>query len=123
MPKGGKLAKYQSRVRTAAKRAAEQQQHTIVAIALAFGVGYAGNQKWNLPSFAGIHPSALYGTIALLAAYFVKDRKFKRIAESAADGLLSVGAYVAGKQGFGKVFGGYEGVAGWGEEIIEEEYY
>lgn len=121
--KGSKLAKYQARVRSATRAAADKQQHTLIAIALAFGVGYAGSQKWKLPSFAGIHPAALYGTISLLAAYFIKDKQFKRIAESAADGMLSVGAYVAGKRGFGEVFGGYEGVAGWGEEIIEEEYY
>lgn len=119
-----KLGKYQAAVRAKARSAAQKQQHTLIAIALSFGVGYAGSQKWNLPSFAGVHPAALYGTISLLAAYFIKDAQFKRIAESAADGLLSVGAYVAGKRGFGEVFGGYEGVAGgYGEEIIEEEYY
>lgn len=120
--KGTKLAKYQARIRQTAKVAAQKQQHTIVALALAFGVGYAKSEGFKLPTVAGLHPAALYGVGALLAAYFIKDAQAKKILEASADGLLSVGAYVAGREGFKNVFGGYVG-EGWGDEIIEEEYY
>lgn len=119
--KGSKLAKYQARVRATAKEAAQKQQHSIIAVALAFGIGYAKAEGFKLPTVVGIHPAALYGVVALVAAYFIKDKQVKRIAEASADGLLSVGAYVAGRQGFKDVFGGYVG-AEWGDEIIEEEW-
>lgn len=119
--KGTKLAKYQQRIRVKAKQAAEKQQHSLVAIALAFGVGFAKNRGVSLPTVAGIHPAALYGVAAMVISYFIKDKQIKKIAEASADGLLSVGAYVAGRDGFKQVFGDY--VEGWGQEIIEEDYY
>lgn len=119
--KGTKLAKYQARVRAKAKDAAQKQQHSIIAIALAFGLGYAKSEGFKLPTVVGIHPAALYGVVALVAGYFIKDAQVKRIAEASADGLLSVAAYVAGKEGFKDVFGGYVG-AEWGAEIVEEEW-
>lgn len=118
--KGSKLAQYQARARSVARATAEKQQHTIVAVGTAFGIGWAESQKFRLPTFAGVHPSALYGGLALLGAYFIRDKQFKRIAESVADGLLSVAAHLAGSKGFGAVFGGAPAVSGWGEEIIEE---
>lgn len=121
MAKGTKLAKYQQRIRTTVTDARRKQQHTIVALLLSFGIGFAKTQGVKLPTVVGIHPAALYGSLALMGAYFLKDKGSKRIAEAAADGMLSVAAYVAGSKGIPKVFGGY--VGGEDDDFAEQEYY
>jgi hypothetical protein len=109
-------AKYMANARSAARKAAQQQQHTLVALGSAYGLGWARAKKFDLPSFGGLSEPLLYGTGALMLSYFIKDKAFKRVSESLADGLLSVAAYQAGEKGFKSLFS----VSG---EDIESDYF
>lgn len=90
--------------RTAARKAAEAQQHTLVALGASYGLGYAKQKGFQLPTFGGLSQPLLYGATALLSSFVIRDRAFKRVAESMADGLLSVAAFEAGRTGFKTLF-------------------
>lgn len=113
-----------ARARTIARAALEQQQHTLVTVGSAFGLGWSRRNKFKIPTFPGVTPSASIGITSLLLAYFIRDKQAKRILEGVADGMLSIAGYKAGADGFGAVFstgqGGMAVGGGWGEEIVEE---
>lgn len=108
-----------SRARSMAKAAAQSQQHTIIAGATAFGLGFAEKQGVRLPTIDAVDPTALYAMVSFAASMFIRDKQFKRILEATTDGLISLTAYKAGAKGFNALFSYAPGVSGYGEEIIE----
>lgn len=113
------LSTYRARAASVARETVSRQQHTLFAVGSGFLIGFAEQKGWKIPTVVGMHPAALYGLGALVAAYYIKNRQGRRVAESAADGLLTVASYIGGSRGVNALFSGAAGVSGWGEEIIE----
>jgi hypothetical protein len=86
-----------ARARQVAMQQANAQKHTLIACAAGYGIGMAEKKGVQLPTAEGISPALLYGGLALGAAYMIKDKGAQQIAQSAADGLLSICAYKQGK--------------------------
>jgi hypothetical protein len=121
----GKRLAAVSRARSMARQAAVKQQHTIVAGGTSFGIGFAENQGFKLPTIAGIDPALLLAAGALAGSLFIKDATVRKVLEGLTDGLVGVVGYKAGKYGFNSLFSYSPSAAlpkssaGWGEEIIE----
>lgn len=117
-----KRVKAASRARAIAKQAALQQQHTLIAGAATFGLGFAESKGVKLPTVDGVDPKALYTAVAFAASMLIKDRKFKQMLDGVTDGLIAITAYQAGSRGFNSLMS-YSppatSTAGYGEEIIE----
>ena len=92
------------KARTVAISAAQRQQHTLVAVGSAYGLGWAEKSKFKLPTIPNVAPEVVYGSGSLVAAYFLKNKQGQRIAQSMADGMLSVALYKAGRYDFNVLF-------------------
>lgn len=108
-----------SRARTAAKRAAAAQQHTLTAGGAGFGLGFAEARGFKMPTIGKVDPIALYAAISWIGSAYVKNAQLKRILEGLTDGLVSVGLYKAGRFGFESLMNYQPAVAGYGEDIVE----
>ncbi len=85
------------RIRDEKKESKQRGEHLIVNLGAAFALGYAEKKKMKLPTVGRVDPKALYGAAALVGAYMSKDKKTKRILNSAGDGALAIVAYESGK--------------------------
>lgn len=92
------------KARQLAARAAQRQQHTIIALGAAYGLGFAEKRAFALPTIPGVAPEVLYGVLGLVGAWWLRNVQAKRIAQSLGDGLLSVALYKAGRYDFGRLF-------------------
>jgi hypothetical protein len=108
-----------SRARTAAKRAAAAQQHTLTSGGAGFGLGFAESRGFKMPTIGKVDPVALYSVAAFIASLYIKNPQIKRIAEGLTDGLVSVGLYKAGKFGFESLMNYAPAASGYGEDIVE----
>lgn len=86
-----------ARARTRAVEEAKKQKHTLIAAGSGYLIGMAEKKGMDLPTIDGFDHKLVYGGAALAAAYFIKDRGTQQIAQSVADGLLTVCAYEQGK--------------------------
>lgn len=126
-----KRLKSVARARAKAKEIGKAQQHTIVAGASAFAIGFAENRGIAIPTIDAVDPTVLLAGGAFAASMFIKDANFKRILEGVTDGLLGVVAYKAAKNGFNSLFSytppaatsglapNETPVAGYGGELVE----
>lgn len=87
-----------ARTREGRKLAMRATQHTLMATATAFGVGYAEGKGVALPTVAGRDPKLVYGVAAAGAALMLRRGTSAQLfAQSMGDGLLSVVAHESGK--------------------------
>lgn len=106
------------RIRDKTKEAAEKNEHTIMAVGTAMGIGYFEGKGTDFPTLGNIDHKLLYGGGALLTAYMSKDARLKRIAQSVGDGLVSASAYAKGVKLGAEAKRG--SVSGYGEDIVGE---
>lgn len=92
------------KARTLAAAAAQRQQHTLIALASAYGLGWAEKKAFQMPSLPNVAPEVTYGSIALVGAYMLKNKQANQISQSLADGMLSVALYKAGRTDFATLF-------------------
>ena len=88
-----------ARVGQKARAFRQQNEHSIVSTAAAFGMGFGERKGWDFPTIPKVDPKLTYGAAALVVSLYVKGERPKRFARSAADGLLGAWAYEAGKSG------------------------
>ena len=81
-----------------ARAAVEARQHTGWAVGTSFALGWAEGQGWDLPNIPGFSPAATLGVLAYVAAESkIGGSQLTKIAQSMADGHLSVAAHQFGK--------------------------
>lgn len=89
------------------RAAVDARKHTFTAVGSSFALGWAEGQGWDLPNIPGFSPAATIGVVAYLAAEAkVGGSDFTRIAQSVADGHLSIAAHEFGKEFAGGGGGG-----------------
>jgi hypothetical protein len=115
-----------ARARAAAKATVKEQQGMLISGGTGFGIGFAENKGFALPTIDKIEPVALYALASIVGAYFIKDRQVRDILKNTGVGLGTVALYKAGRNGFDSMFNYQKPVeapvtatAGWGEEIVE----
>lgn len=89
-----------SRARAMAKQAAVEQQHLLASGGSGFGLGFAESKGFQLPTFGGVDPVALYGVATAVGSFWVKNRQLKQILFGLTSGLAGIAGYKAGKYGF-----------------------
>lgn len=86
-----------ARGRRRAKELVEARQHTVVAVASAFGVGWAEKSGVNIPTIPGFDVTTTIGLLAYVGAETkLGGRQLTKTLQSVADGQLSVSAYKLG---------------------------
>lgn len=100
------MAEAMKRARARAGAVAKSRQHSLVATGTAGLLGYAEGKGMKLPTVGELAPPATYGLAALAVTFLPVGPKAKQMAQSMADGMLSVAAhsygYVQGKKDEGK---------------------
>ena len=86
-----------ARARAKAIEQAKAQKHTLIAAGSGYLIGRAESKGVDLPTIDGIDPKLVYGGAAFIGALVIKDKMTQQIAQSVADGLLTVCAYQQGK--------------------------
>jgi hypothetical protein len=111
-----------AKARAAAKATVKENTDTMFTAGAGFGIGFAEQKGFTLPTIDSVEPTALYAAGTFLGAMFIKDKQIKRILKTATNGLAAVAAYKMGKNGFQSVFQYTKPAtqtSGWGEEIVE----
>ena len=93
--------KYAAQSAARARRAravVDARKHTLTAVGSSFALGWAEGQGWDLPNIPGFSPAATIGVLAYVAAEArIGGADMTRIAQSVADGHLSIAAHEMGK--------------------------
>ena len=113
-PAAGKLAKFQTRALSAARRSREvagKRKRTLVGMGASLLVGYLEGQG-RAPTAFGIMPQALYG-VALFAASIKATGAAKEMLEGAADSQLDIALYRVGLGQPIRVEGDWETAGDW----------
>lgn len=99
-----------------ATEVAQRNTHTMFAVGSAAAVGLAESQGFALPKIGDIEFTDMAGIGALILANMNVGAQTKKMAQSVADGMLSISAYrIASKLQLGGK------VSGYGEEIQDVE--
>lgn len=93
------LAKVRESARRTRMRAAHEiakREHTLVSTTMAAALGLAEAKGHKLPAVVGVDGTIVFGSLALMLADNVGGGT-GRMLQSAADGLLAIGAYKLGR--------------------------